>query len=288
MSCLSRSIGLMLLGLAPLSWAGDCPSCAEWNRPQTPFQVYGHTYYVGVHGLAALLITGDQGHILIDGGIPESAPLVEANIRSLGFRVEDIRLLLNSHVHFDHAGAMGALQRASGASVAASAPAAAVLQSGQPGADDPQHDILPAITPLLRVRTVKDGETVHVGSLALQAHLTPGHTPGGTSWTWRECEASRCLQMVYIDSLTSVSSPGYRFNTHPEVVKSFEKSFETLSQLPCDVLLTPHPEVSDLWQRLEKSQTAGREAFADHEACRRLVEKSRLMLKKRLEQEARP
>jgi metallo-beta-lactamase class B len=268
--------------------ASDCPACAEWNRPQQPFRVYGNTYYVGVHGLASILISGEHGDILIDGGSVESAPAIAASIRALGFSVEDIRLLLNSHVHHDHAGGLAELQRMSGAPVAASAAAAPVLESGQTGPDDPQQGSLRAFAPLQRVRVVKDGETVHVGKLALQAHLTPGHTPGGTTWTWRECEGSRCVHMVYADSLTAVSAPGYLFSQHPQVVESFEHSFRTLEQLPCDVLLTPHPEASDLWTRVKKNEHGGGDAaFIDKTACRTYAEHARAALQKRLEEEAR-
>jgi metallo-beta-lactamase class B len=264
----------------------SCPACEEWNRPQQPFRIYGNTYYVGVHGLSAILIAGDHGHILIDGGTVESAPKIAASIRALGFKVEDVKLLLNTHVHYDHAGGLAELQRMSGARVAASTPAAAVLESGQLGVDDPQHGAPRNTTPLTQVTAVRDGGTVHVGTLALQAHLTPGHTPGGTSWTWRECEGGRCVQMVYADSLTAVSGAGYLFSQHPLVVRSFEHSFRVLEQLPCDVLLTPHPDMSDLWSRVDRSEHGGGDAaFIDTGACRRYVENARAGLRRRLEDE---
>jgi metallo-beta-lactamase class B len=115
--------------LAVLAWPGSvfgqqpassCSQCPVWNTPQTPFRVYGNTYYVGPHGLSSILVTSDAGHVLIDGAIPESVPQIVANIRSLGFRIEDVKLILNSHVHFDHAGGIAELQRLSGARVVAS------------------------------------------------------------------------------------------------------------------------------------------------------------------------
>src|SRR4051812_312909 len=84
--------------------ATECPSCAAWNAPNTPAGLFGNTYYVGTRGLSALLITSDAGHVLIDAGLPESAAPIMANIRALGFRVEDIKLIVNSHAHYDHAG----------------------------------------------------------------------------------------------------------------------------------------------------------------------------------------
>jgi metallo-beta-lactamase class B len=259
------------------------------NRPQAPFRIYGGTYYVGTHGLSSLLIAGDHGHILIDGGLAESAPQIAASIRALGFSITDVKLLLNSHVHHDHAGGLAELQHLSGARAAASAPAAAVLSSGQPATDDPQHDIVRIMAPLTQVTVVRDGDTVRVGQLALQAHLTPGHTPGSTSWTWMECESKHCVHMVYADSLTAVSQPGYRFGQHPEVLESFERSFRMLERLPCDVLLTPHPEASGLWSRQEKQLQGGADAaFIDRGACRRYVERAREGLRQRLADEMHP
>ena len=165
-----------------------CSSCAEWNQPQAPVRLHGNTYYVGTHGLTALLITSPEGHVLIDGALPNSAPLIMENVRALGVRVEDIKLILNSHVHFDHAGGLAALQRASGARVAASVPSAPVLEAGTSAAGDPQHGSLLDFPAVRNVRRFADGETLRVGPIAVTAHLTPGHTQGGTTWTWRSCD----------------------------------------------------------------------------------------------------
>ena len=116
-----------------------CPSCTEWNEPQAPFRVFGNTYYVGTRGLAAILIISPDGHVLIDGGLPNSAPLIQENIGALGFDISEVRLILNSHAHFDHAGGIAALQRASGARVAASGPSAEAIRRGNVGPGDPQH-----------------------------------------------------------------------------------------------------------------------------------------------------
>src|SRR6185369_7959505 len=110
----------------------------EWNIPQKPFKIYGNSYYVGTHGLGSVLIASTAGHVLIDGALPESVPEIVAHIKELGFRVEDIKLIVSSHVHFDHAGGISELQRLSGARVAASPWSAAVLKSGTMGRDDPQ------------------------------------------------------------------------------------------------------------------------------------------------------
>ncbi len=134
------------------SAAPACANCAEWNRPQTPFRIFGNTYYVGPHGLSSILITSKSGHVLIDGGLPESAQLVAASIRSLGLRIEDVKLILNSHVHFDHAGGIAELQRLSGARVIASKWSAAVMRKGGVGRGDPQFGELRPIAPVKDVQ----------------------------------------------------------------------------------------------------------------------------------------
>lgn len=264
----------------------SCAECTAWNETQKPFRIYGNTYYVGVRGLSAILITSGRGHVLIDGDLPESAPKIVAGIRELGFRVADVKLILNSHVHFDHAGGIAQLQQLSGAVVAASESSARVLTQGHAGADDPQSGSLPGIAAVAHVRVIKDGEVLRVGPLRLTAHLTPGHTPGGTTWTWRSCEGERCLSLVYADSLTAVSANGFLFTrsvTYPHVLQDFAASFRTLESLPCDILLTPHPEASDLWTRLAARDHGDKpDALIDAGACRRLAATARERLESRV------
>jgi metallo-beta-lactamase class B len=271
------------------SAAPPCKSCAEWNRPQVPFRIFGNTYYVGPHGLSSILITSDAGHILIDGGLPESAQLIVANVRSLGFRIEDVKLILNSHVHFDHAGGIAELQRISGAQVFVSKWSASVMKKGGVGRADPQYGLLAGITPVKHVRELRDGETFRVGEIAITAHLTPGHTPGGTSWTWKSCEGSVCREMVFADSITPVSADGFKFTNsreYPKAIEDFERSFSFLEAVPCDVLVTTHPEASGLWDRLEaRERGVSPDPMVDSSACCRLAEQGRSQLRERLAEE---
>lgn len=260
--------------------AADCSSCAEWDERQPPFRIHGGTYYVGTRGLSAVLITSSEGHVLIDGGLPSSAPLILENVRTVGFDPADIRLLLNSHVHFDHAGGIAALQRASGARVAASAPSAAVLESGKSAEGDPQHGVLLDFPPVSDVQRVADGETLRVGPTAVTAHLTAGHTPGGTTWTWRSCDDGGCVDVVYADSQTPISADGFRYTGSP-AVGEFRRGHAQLESLSCDILITPHPGASSLWERL----AAGPEGLIDGTACRRYAEAARRQLERRLEAE---
>lgn len=268
----------------------DCPKCDDWTRPQAPFHIYGNTYYVGTRALSSILIVSKGGDILIDGTVDEAAAGVAKNIRTLGFRLKDVRVILNSHVHFDHAGGIAELQRLSGAQVRASRASAKVLEQGHSGPDDPLFGQIRSMTPIHNVQTIEDGEVVRVGDIRLFAHLTPGHTPGGTSWTWQSCEKERCLNVVYADSLSPVSAAGFRFTnsvTYPNAVSDFEHSFSLLSALPCDILLTPHPEFSGTFQRLERRESQhDPDAFIDTKGCRTYAEASKAQFARRVSQES--
>jgi len=252
----------------------ECTQCAAWNQDQAPFRVFGATYYVGVRGLSSVLIAGDDGLILLDGGLPQSAPLVAEHLRTLGFRVEDVKLIVNSHAHYDHAGGIAALQRASGARVAASPAGARALELGRPVAEDPQYtgdDGFGGFPRVAKVAVVADGETLRVGSLRITAHLTPGHTPGSTTWTWRSCEAERCLDMVYADSLNAVSVDGFRYTgegKRGDRTPEFRRSIEAVGALPCDVLLTVHPEFARTLDKAAERVAGKADAFVDPQACR--------------------
>jgi metallo-beta-lactamase class B len=262
----------------------QCPSCAEWNAPQKPLRVFGNTWYVGTKGLSAILITSPQGHVLIDGGIPASAPAIIANIRALGFLAEDVRLIVNSHAHFDHAGGIAELQKASGAEVAASPASAPMIRTGKSSPDDPQYGLVLPYAPTREVRTIADGETLRAGGVAVTAHFTPGHTPGGTTWTWRSCEGEVCRDMVYADSQSPISADGFYFTrstTYPTALADFERGFNVLEHLSCDILITPHPSASNLWERVA-SQT-----LLDTSACKRYASNARAALAKRVATEGK-
>lgn len=235
------------------------------------------------------LLASKAGHVLIDSALPESVPRVVANIRALGFRVEDVKLIVNSHVHFDHGGGISELRRLSGAEVAASPWSAEVLTKSGVGKGDPQFGSIPPVALVPRATTLRDGQTLRVGDIKLTAHFTPGHTPGGTSWTWKSCEGERCLSLVYSDSMTPVSSDGFRFSDsrdYPTAVQDFEKSFAFLRSTPCDILLTSHPDASGLWQRLEGHERGVRyDPVVSPNACKELAGRAAEQLRRRLESE---
>ena len=288
---LASAIVLLLCGVALAQTSPQsCANCAVWNVPQAPFQIYGNSYYVGTHGLSAILITSDKGHILIDGGLAESASQIAANIRTLGFRIKDVKLILNSHVHYDHAGGIAELQHLSGAQVAASSWSAEVLTKTGVGRSDPQFGIIPPVSLIENVQVFRDGEDLHVGALLVTAHLTPGHTPGGTSWTWKSCEGKKCLNLVYADSLTPVSANGFKFTNskeYPTAIQDFHESFQFLRSVPCEILITTHPDISDLWDRLRQRQEGMQpDAMVNTSACRSLADSAEAALQKRIAAES--
>jgi metallo-beta-lactamase class B len=272
--------GLALLGLgsilAPMATRAEPPPATspaafppQWNAPQKPFRIHGRTWYVGTQGLSAILVDTGQGLALFDGDLPVSAPLIEANIRALGFRLRDVRWILNSHAHADHAGGIAALQRDSGAEVLASAAGAHALALGGADPADPQYGLAPAYPAVRHARTVRDGETLQLGDVAITAHYTPGHTPGSTSWSWTSCSEGQCLHVVYADSLTALGSARFRYSDHPDRVEAFRKSIATVAALPCDILLTPHPDASGFWQKVaRRTSDADSAPLVDAGACR--------------------
>jgi len=264
----------------------SCANCAAWNKPQTPFRIFGNTYYVGTHALSSLLITSREGHVLIDGDLPQSVSQIRANIRALGFRIRDVKLIVNSHVHFDHAGGIAKLQRLSGARVVASPWSASVLRHGGVGRGDPQYGTIAPIASVSNVSTLHDGESFSIGGTTITAHLTPGHTPGGTSWTWKSCEGEVCHDMVYADSLNPISASGFRFTRnaeYPQALDDFEKSFTFLETTPCEILITAHPELSELWDRLAaRERGVTPDPMVDSGACRDLAQQGREKLRERL------
>jgi metallo-beta-lactamase class B len=258
----------------------------QWNAPQKPFRIYGNSWYVGPHGLSSILVDTGQGLALFDGDLPESAPVIEANIRALGFRMRDVKWILNSHAHADHAGGIAALQRDSGAQVLASADGAREMALGGADRGDPQYGTLPAYPAVHHVRVVRDGEIVRLGGVAITAHYTPGHTQGSTAWTWSACADGRCLRMAYADSLTAISAPGFRFRDQPQRVMAFRRAIATVAALPCDILLTPHPDASGFWQKVARRKSASDATpLIDAGACRTYAAAAAGKLDARLAQE---
>ena len=286
---LRPSLNFMIKSLLAAALCGVCAFADahvfdDWNKPVDPFQIYGNSYYVGVAGLGSVLVTSPQGHMLIDGGFPDSARLIAASIVKLGFRLHDVKLILNTHDHWDHAGGIAELQRMTGAVVVASPATAAALKRGSMAADDPQFAGNSPYPKVVKVRTVRDGEVVKLGPLAVTALYTPGHTTGGTSWTWRSCEQDRCASVVFADSLNPVSSEGYKFSEHPAVLKQYEQSYAALERVSCDVVVSGHPDFTGMWDKLKSGKP--QPMLDGGDGCKAYVKQSRDKLNLRLAEEA--
>ena len=260
----------------------QCRGKEGWSDPAPPVRIFANVYDVGTCGIVALLVTGPRGHVLIDAATAEAVPSIARNITRLGFRLRDVKLLLSSHEHLDHAGGLSAVPRLTRATMVATAASRAVLESGAPAADDPQKGGLPRFAGVRVGRIVRDGEVVTLGPLRLTAHTTPGHSPGGTSWTWQSCAQRVCRAMVYADSLSAISAEGYRFSDHPAYVAAFRATLATVARLPCDIIVTPHPAASDLYARL-----AGTEPLVNRGGCAAYAAAAGTKLDQRLAAEAR-
>jgi metallo-beta-lactamase class B len=234
-------------------FASECEDWDEWEKPASPFRIHGNTYYVGTCGIAAILIVGPDGHVLIDSGTEGGSKVVEDNIAALGFSIDDVEAILTSHEHFDHVGGIERLQKMSGATVYTSAEAAPVLRTGKDNPRDPQAGLHDPMTPVTgEIRTVADAGVLTVGEITITAIATPGHTLGAMSWRWESCAATDCLDIVYADSLSPVSADDYRFTDHPEYVVTFRQGIARLRAIDaseCDMLLTPHPSASNMLAR---------------------------------------
>jgi metallo-beta-lactamase class B len=272
--------------IAPIESAGPqfaaaCKDWDDWDKPAPPVRIHGNTYLVGTCGISAILITGTEGDILIDGGPEEAAPLIANNIRTLGFNLSDVRILLHSHEHSDHVGGLAKLQQLTGAQLFASAPAAKAIESGVASADDPQQGIDKPFPPARVDRIIKDGEQVRLGNLVLTAVATPGHTPGALTWHWGSCQGGVCRQIVYADSLTPKSNDTYRFSDHAAYLAAYRASIAKVAALDCEILLSPHPSASDMVKRLGRGKV-----LDDPSGCRNYAADLTKQLDERLAKEA--
>ena len=214
---------------------------AKWNKPTEPFKIIGNVYYVGTDGLASYLITSPQGHILVDAVMPESTSQIKASIEKLGFKITDIKYVLNTHAHIDHTGGLAELKQASGGQMVAGEADKPLLEGGYyPGAEEEAALKFP---PVKVDRTVREGDKVTIGDVTLTARETPGHSPGCTSWEFsvKDGDATRsvlifCSGTVALNRL--VGSP-----TYSGIVADYRKTFARAKDMKVDVLLAPHPEM---------------------------------------------
>ena len=283
--------GLALTPVAPSSSvppaaspdiAAACGTHDGWSDPAPPAHIYGRSWYVGTCGITVVLVDTGAGLVLTDSGPEDAVPQVLANIRALGFDPKQVKWLLSTHEHFDHAGGFAALQAATGARLAVGPFAAKALRTGLPYSDDPQYEGLKShpMKPARVDRVLRNRGALTVGGTRFTAYATPTHSPGSTSWTWQSCEADRCLSIALVDSVNTISSDAYWFTDHPQRLLEARKGFAQIDRMPCGILVTPHPSASNLHERL-----AGRAPLIDPAACRAYVQAGRERLAQRLAKE---
>ena len=237
-----------------------------WADAREPFHVVGNVYSVGSAEVTSFLIATPKGHVLIDGGFPESGPQIARNIDKLGFKLEDVKVLLVSHAHIDHAGGLAELKRRTGAQVVASRADAEAMARG--GKGDPQFGDSIPFAPVYADRIVQDGGVVRVGPTELVAHVTPGHTQGCTTWTTVQREDEQPLHVVFNCSMSVPED--YRLLGNPRysrAVDDYERSFRTLRALPCDVLLGPHASFFQQDERRAHMADGAPNPFVDPASC---------------------
>jgi metallo-beta-lactamase class B len=242
---------------------------ANWSQPVAPFRIVGNIYYVGVAGLASYLFTSPAGMILLDGTLPENAPQIERNITKLGFRPRDVKILLNSHAHYDHAGGLAQLKHDTGARLLASAGDRPALEKGAHAAES----VYGAFKfPPVRVDGVlADGRPVRLGTIALTPVITPGHTAGCTSWSTTVIERGKSLRVFLPCSATVAGNKLIGNRTYPGIVGDYRRTFLRLRAVQADVVLPPHPEWTDVLGRARRAAAGERDAFLMPGALGKLV-----------------
>jgi metallo-beta-lactamase class B len=266
-----RRLAIALFLVATAALAQQDPVFKSWNQPVEPFRIVGNLFYVGASEVASYLIATPKGHILIDGGFAESAPMIRANIEKLGFHFEGVRILLNTHAHFDQAGGLASLKEWGGATLMASERDAPLLARG--GKGDPQFGDVAQFPAVTADTLLRDGDHVTLGGSILTAHLTPGHTPGCTTWTMTIREKGKPNNVVIVCGASVPKE--YKLvgnDKYPDIVADYRQTFATLKALPCDVFLAGHGSYFDLLgksARKAKGETPN--PFVDPEGYRKYV-----------------
>lgn len=270
----------LLILLATHAFAQSDPVSRSWNQPVEPFRIAGNLYYVGASDIASYLVTTPKGHIVIDGGFVETAPMIVANIGKLGFNVEDVRILLSTHAHYDHAGGLAELKRITGATFYASREDIPQLARG--GLDDPQFGNRFPFPPVWADRILRDGQKVSLGGTTLVARITAGHTRGCTSWLLRAGGHDVVI-------LGSPSVPtDYRLHdnrAYPDVIADYRRQFALLKSLKPDIFLASHGNFFDLQKKMAALGSGATNPFVDREGYYKFVTDAEVRFEDRVRNE---
>lgn len=263
-----------MLFLSPsLAKAQADETSRSWNRPVKPYRVIANIYYVGASDVTSFLITTPQGHILLDSGFAETVPIIKDNINTLGFKLADVKILINSHAHLDHAGGLSLLKELTGAKLMISEADSLLISNG--GKGDFQWGDKLSYQPAKVDRSLRDKDRVELGGVRLIARLTPGHTKGSTTWTMKVEEDGKPLDVVFVGS---TSAPGYKLidnPNYPNIAADYAQTFRLLKMLPCDVFLAPHGSFFSMTEKmLRLEQGAKSNPFIDPEGYRSFLKQT--------------
>lgn len=253
-----------------------------WTRPFPAHRMIANVYYVGTSDLAVYLITTPAGHILINTGLKDSAPLIGKSIRDLGFKFEDVRILTTMQAHYDHVAAFAEIKKQTGAKVFATAADALLLEDG--GASDYLFGPEFQFAPVKVDRKLTDGEKIALGGIELTVHVHPGHTKGSASFTMKVAEAGRVYK-VAIMNMGSIN-PGTRFygNTkYPRIAEDYAATFRKQKELPCEVFLSAH--ASQFGMRAKYKLEYDPAAYVDPAMCKQQIESYQANFRKQLEEQ---
>jgi metallo-beta-lactamase class B len=252
----------------------------EMNQPVEPVHIIGNIYYVGTNAVSSFLIVTPAGHILLDSGFNQSVPLIRDSIGKLGFRFEDIRVLLSTHAHFDHVAGHSLIQQQTGAQVIASEPDAAIIARGG-------EELWEGWRGSRVDRIIRDNEPVRLGGVALRAHLTPGHTEGCTTWTMDTTDAGHKYRVVFVGGYSI--NPGVRLvgnSAYPRIADDYERTFRVLKALKPQVFLAQHPDVFGFDDKVRKVRAGAKQnPFIDPEGYRQRVQEGEDAYRQQLRRE---
>lgn len=251
---------LLLFFIIALAASSSVAQASEtdrsWNQPVEPFKIAGNVYYVGANEITSYLITTPKGHIVIDGGFKETVPLITANILKLGFKVEDVKYLLNTQAHYDHAAGLADLKKLTGSKMLASVEDAKLLARG--GKDDPNFGDDYLFDPVVADKTFSDGWKLKLGGTTMTANITAGHTKGCTTWTTTVKDGGKDLNVIFVCSTTA---PGYKLvgnEKYPNIVQDFENTFRRMRTMKVDIFLSAHASQFGMEEKLSALRTGAK------------------------------
>ena len=290
LACLATQIALAESSLAEKNATENAAIKKEWeswNTPFQPFRLIGNIYYVGASGISSFLITTPEGHILIDTGFETTVPLIRESVAKLGFKLTDIKIILNSHAHLDHAGGHATMQKLTGAKIMMSEADAELLASGGTNDFTPYSKEMIGYPPAKADRILHDGDKVSLGGTTLTCHLTPGHTKGCTTWTMDVVEDGKTRHVLFFGSTSILPNVSLVNNAqYPGIADDFAATYQKLKTLPCDVFLAPHAGFFDLPQKAERLKRGEKpNPFIDPGEFKTFIERSEKDFVEKLDRE---